>query len=126
MEVLFKPAEGARLGASAKRRSSETSVSGDSDDSMALVVGESPEMEGIFSGALELQRRWQREGQSKALLCMLWCTIALGAMTSNLHSSMVRASMTLVGMVGMVVRGGRGWGCTHVQRLNACRIQTDI
>lgn len=41
-------------------------------------------MEGVFSGALAIQKFGSNTQESKAFSCMLWCTIALGAMTNNL------------------------------------------
>lgn len=92
MEVLFRPAiEGT------KRRGSDTdsSVSGesvindkaDSETALSLPVRrDSHELEGVLGGHAAIRRRWELQGENKAFSCMLWCTIAIGAMTSNLRT----------------------------------------
>lgn len=60
-EILFKPAE----------------------EQQALRGGDES-MEGVLSGALAIHKFGSDTQESKASSCMLWCTIALGAMTSNL------------------------------------------
>lgn len=78
MEVLFKPAE-KQLSAAAAAASAADASGGGRDGTM----------EGVFGGALTIRRRWEsqpkKKEESKAFSCMLWCTIALGAMTNNLN-----------------------------------------
>lgn len=81
MEVLFKPADPQLSAGDAKRRGT---VGDDVDDSM----------EGVFAGTLAVRRRWEsKKEESRAFSCMLWCTIALGAMTSNLSVRTVRSGI---------------------------------
>lgn len=94
MELLFKPANDASANAA---RRVEGGGAKDFDDNTALMVhgGDSFETgEGsLMMGALGLHRRWkaQQKGENRAFSCMLWCTVALGAMTSNLCNKTVRA-----------------------------------
>lgn len=74
MEVLFKPVE-EKLSAGMVAAAADASRAGGGDT-----------MEGVFGGALAIRRRWEsKKDESKAFSCTLWCTIALGAMTSNLN-----------------------------------------
>lgn len=89
MEVLFNPAEKQLTAAAAKRRNAAEMA----DDVGAEGEGGDESMEGVFGGTLAIRRRWEskKQEESKAFSCMLWCTIALGAMTSNLELRTVRA-----------------------------------
>lgn len=92
MEVLFRPEiEGAR------RRGSDTdsSMSGesvvndktDSETALSLPMRtDSHDLDGVLGGYAGVRRRWELQGENKAFSCMLWCTIAIGAMTSNLRT----------------------------------------
>lgn len=98
MEVLFKPAEDKlAAAASSKRRISPATVTAAADASRTGESGSGDgggdTMEGVFGGALAIRRRWEsKKEESKAFSCMLWCTIALGAMTSNLNIRTVSQS----------------------------------
>ncbi|CAM9167443.1 unnamed protein product, partial [Ectocarpus sp. 6 AP-2014] len=72
MEVLFRPAE-----------------------EQGSFRGGAESMEGVFSGALAIQKFGSNTQESKAFSCMLWCTIALGAMTNNLKVATVRRYIKL-------------------------------
>lgn len=103
MEVLFKPAEKQLPGGAggSKRHISPATVAAAAAD--ASQAGGGDTMEGVFGGALTIRRRWESESkkeESKAFSCMLWCTIALGAMTSNLS---IRTVSLLSAKVGCLV-----------------------
>ncbi|CAN0120612.1 unnamed protein product [Ectocarpus sp. 12 AP-2014] len=72
MEVLFRPAE-----------------------EQGSFRGGAESMEGVFSGALAIQKFGSNTQESKAFSCILWCTIALGAMTNNLSLPTVRRYVKL-------------------------------
>ncbi|CBN76793.1 hypothetical protein Esi_0000_0634 [Ectocarpus siliculosus] len=71
-EVLFRPAE-----------------------EQGSLRGGAESMEGVFSGALAIHKFGSNTQESKAFSCMLWCTIALGAMTNNLKVATVRRYIKL-------------------------------
>lgn len=103
MEVLFKPAENQLSPGSSKRHISPATVAAAAATADASRAGGGDTMEGVFGGALAIRRRWESEpkkDESKAFSCMLWCTIALGAMTSNLNIRTV----SLVAWLGVFKR----------------------
>lgn len=109
MEVLFAPSIEASANAAKRRGIDPINVSPDggaadptrrlsceSDDSTHRVSDPAPDMDGMLGSALALHKRWQRkEGHTKAFNCILWCTIALGAMTSNISTRVVSRHLFL-------------------------------
>ena len=94
MEVLFRPAiEDANRRESEKGFASESAGDSGTDTSPSLSLAvrrpESPDLDGVLGGAAAVRRRWELQESSKAFSCMLWCTIAIGAMTSNLRTTTV-------------------------------------
>lgn len=57
--------------------------------------GQAEDANSAFGGPLALRRKfYATKDRSGAFSCMLWCTIALGAMTSNMNSRLVSLKRT--------------------------------
>lgn len=60
----------------------------------AAIALRQADMERTLSGPLALRRKWYKHEDSRPFSCMLWCTIALGAMTNSMCSRLVRVFAT--------------------------------